>query len=286
MTAGDAIRDAIARSVHRLLAHDPGVRLGDDPEFVHQARVATRRLRSDLRTFRSLVDPEWARGLRDELRWIAAALGAVRDTEVLLELLREKASRLPAVDRPVADQFLGVLVGRWEEERIELLGAMRSARYVRLLDRLVDAAREPRFASPRVGEPARAVLAPLVRGPWSHLRKAVEALDDHPPDGALHGVRIRAKRCRYAAEAVAPVVGGPARRFARRLAALQDVLGRHHDAVVAAAWLREVSVDAPAAAAFAAGALAGMVRLDAQAARAEWPAVWATARRKKLRRWW
>ena len=57
--ATEVVRNTIAGSVQRLIAHDAGVRLGDDPEFVHQARVATRRLRSDLRTFRSLLDAEW-----------------------------------------------------------------------------------------------------------------------------------------------------------------------------------------------------------------------------------
>jgi CHAD domain-containing protein len=102
----------------------------------------------------------------------------------------------------------------------------------------------------------------------------------------LHEVRIRAKRCRYAAEAVAPVVGAPARRFAKRIAAVQDVLGAHHDAVVAAEWLRDAATHAPTADRFAAGALAGMVRLDEEAARAAWPAAWAAARRKQLRSWW
>src|SRR5439155_1633439 len=82
-SAGDVIRNALAASVARLIAHDPGVRLGDDPEDVHQARVATRRLRSDLRTFHSLLDADWTQALRQDLKSIGRDLGAVRDTEVL-----------------------------------------------------------------------------------------------------------------------------------------------------------------------------------------------------------
>src|SRR4029450_1017703 len=78
-SAGDAVRRAIALSVIRLIRHDPVVRLDLDPEGVHQARVATRRLRSDLRTFRPLLDEEWSTALRNELRWLARALGDVRD---------------------------------------------------------------------------------------------------------------------------------------------------------------------------------------------------------------
>src|SRR6202040_4295504 len=97
-TAGDVVQAAVAASVARLLSHDPGVRIGEDPEDVHQARVATRRLRSDLRTIRPLLDPEWAAALREELGWIAGVLGAVRDTDVLLEHLQADVRRLDVSD--------------------------------------------------------------------------------------------------------------------------------------------------------------------------------------------
>ena len=87
-TVADVVQRAIAASVDRLIRHDPIVRLDADPEGVHQARVATRRLRSDLRTFGSLLDPEWVRALREELGWLAGNLGAVRDDDVLLARMR------------------------------------------------------------------------------------------------------------------------------------------------------------------------------------------------------
>ncbi len=84
-SAADLVRQAISAAVDRIMRHDPGVRIGDDPEDVHQARVGTRRLRSDLRTFSSLLDEEWLASLRDELRWLAGALGEVRDDDVLID---------------------------------------------------------------------------------------------------------------------------------------------------------------------------------------------------------
>ena len=75
----EVLRAAVARSTARLDQPRSRRRLGDDPEDVHQARVATRRLRSDLRTFGAVVDPEWDAALRDELKWLGALLGAVRD---------------------------------------------------------------------------------------------------------------------------------------------------------------------------------------------------------------
>ena len=106
--AGDAVRAALANGVSRLLRHDPGVRVGDDPEDVHQARVATRRLRSDLRTFRSLLDQEQAGPVRDELRWAGDLLGEQRDADVLLERLRRDADRLPNGTAPPWPASCGV----------------------------------------------------------------------------------------------------------------------------------------------------------------------------------
>src|SRR3982075_1639942 len=103
-TAGDLVRHAIAVSVASLMRHDPGVRLGDDPEDVHRARVATRRLRSQLRTFRALLDTEWANTLRDDLRWLGAGLGSVRDRQVMAQRVRSRTGALAEDDAPtVAD---------------------------------------------------------------------------------------------------------------------------------------------------------------------------------------
>jgi CHAD domain-containing protein len=283
-SAGEAVQAALAASVARLLRHDPGVRIGDDPEDVHQARVAVRRLRSDLRTFRGLLAADWNATLRDELRWLGAELGTVRDTEVLTERLQGRLEALPVEDRAGAAPLLAHLRERWDACRAELLTALRSPRYVQLLDRLVLAAREPALL-PEAAEPAAAVLPSLVAGPWRHLRDAVEGLGDEPADEALHEIRIRAKRCRYAAEAVAPVVGKPAREFARAIAAVQEVLGEHQDAVVAEHWLRAVAGTADASESFVAGELTALERAAAARARDEWWDVWRDARRKRLRSW-
>ena len=78
------------------------VRIGEDPEGVHQARVATRRLRSHLRTFRKLLEPEWAEPLRDELGWLGDELGGVRDADVLLDRLKSRIAALDDDDRVAA----------------------------------------------------------------------------------------------------------------------------------------------------------------------------------------
>jgi inorganic triphosphatase YgiF len=97
-TMADVVRAAINSGAARMIAHDPGVRLGEDPEDVHQARVGTRRLRSDLRTFRPLLDAEWVADLRAEAGWFAGLLGVVRDAEVLIERLEGQARQLAPED--------------------------------------------------------------------------------------------------------------------------------------------------------------------------------------------
>jgi CHAD domain-containing protein len=281
----EVLRAAVATSTRRLVEHDPGVRLGTDPEDVHQARVATRRLRSDLRTFHEVVDPAWSESLRDELQWIGERLGAVRDTDVLLERFEARLVSLPPEDAAAGEELLVGLHRHRAAARDELLDAMRSARYLELLDRLVAAARA--IPPSPDGADLDLEVADVVVRPWRKLKRAVKELGDDPPDPALHGVRIRAKRCRYAAEAVAPAIGKPARQFARAIAALQEVLGDHQDAVIAEEWLREhaATADGKVALAFVAGELAGLERVAAAESRGEWPAVWRRARAKHLRDW-
>jgi len=279
------VRAAFAACVQQIIDHDPRIRVGGDPEDVHQARVGTRRLRSHLGTFKSLLDERWVSGLRDELRWLGDVLGAVRDAEVLLERLEGKVARLAPVDGPAAEKLLDHLRADLDRRREQLVTAMRKDRYVSLLDRVVDAARRPRLLL-RVDHDSDAeVLRSLVRKRWSRLEAAVDELGPDPEDAQLHEIRIDAKRARYAAEAVTSAFGKPARAFAKALTGLQDVLGEHQDAVIAAEWLRANAASRADAMGFAAGQLAALERQDALAARQGWQAAWKQASRGRLRKW-
>jgi CHAD domain-containing protein len=286
-TIGEVIRAAIAGGVDRWLHHDPGVRLGDDDEDVHQARVATRRLRSDLRTFASLLDPTWLAGVRDELAWAADELGRVRDADVLYGRLRRQVGTLPAMDARAGAAVLRKLSAEREVARHDLLAAMDTPRYVALLDRLVQASASVPFGpDAEPGRPAADVLPGLVLRPWRHLAKAVDGLGADPPDDALHEVRKRAKRARYAAEAAVSVVGKDARRLGRAVAAVQEVLGDLQDAVVAEQWLRCLGTPGGSVErAFVAGQLCALQHRLIAAARQDWRAAWKAADAKKLRAW-
>jgi CHAD domain-containing protein len=283
-SGADVVRAAISAAVTRLLQHDVGARLGDDAEDVHQARVATRRLRSDLRTFRNLVQPEWGTFIREELRWLAGRLGAVRDTDVLLERLTAQLARLPEQDRKAGVGLLRRLTAERDAARRELHAAMQSDRYVDLVEELVHAARLPKLL-PEAEQPARDVLPRLVRKPWRQLEGAVDALGKEPEDAQLHEVRIRTKRARYAAEAVSPVIGKPAQRLGASLASLQSVLGDLQDGAVAEEWLRSTATRARGAAAVVAGQLVAVQHAEMAKARRRWRDAWKAISKKSVRSW-
>jgi len=266
------------------LAHEAGVQTGGDAEDVHQTRVACRRLRSDLRTFDAFVDPEWAESLRTELGWLGAELGAVRDHEVLLERLRAEIDRLPDSERDTAARVVQRLVTNWETTRAAMLAALATPRYHALRAAMQDAATTPKCTE-AASAPARKALPLVVKRPWRKLAAGVAALGDDPADEQLHEIRIRAKRARYAAEAVAPLFGGQARKFAAAMAQVQEVLGEHQDAVVARQWLAETAVEVSAVEAYSIGMLGAVEWEAARAARREFPGVWKQASRPGLRAW-
>ena len=283
------VRRAIDASLQRLLVADPVARIGQDPEGVHQARVATRRLRCDLRTFGPLLDPEWTSALRNEVCWLGDELGIAREAEVLLGHLRERARALPPEIELDVTPLLDSAVGDREAAQARVLDVLQSPRYLDLVDRLVLGAMAPRMRPGAAAVKTRD-LTRLARRPWKKLRRDYHALGDDPSDPALHALRIRAKRARYAVEAVADAVGGATpHKLAAALTDLQDVLGAHQDAVVAQAWLQarvtDPTIPRSMSETYAAGMLTGLLRADAITAAGELAGVWRRLNRPRLRSW-
>jgi CHAD domain-containing protein len=270
----------IAIQVAELIAHDPGTRLGADPEELHQVRVATRRLRAVLRAARPLLDPAWTESLRAELAWLGGALGPVRDFDVLIERLVVEIAHLEPDERRAARTFLRDFESERASARSAMLEVMTSPRYDRLLDRLEAAAVAPR------GQAADVSLTDIAAREFRKLRKAVRSLPPDPTDDQLHAVRIRGKRARYAGELAESVVGKPARRFVRDAKVFQDVIGEHQDAVVAEHRIRGLLADAAEPREhFVAGRLVERERERRRLARAGFPAAWATLDRSGKRAW-
>jgi CHAD domain-containing protein len=271
----EAIDQAFMPSIEALRAlHGP--RPAAEPEKIHRARTAVRRLRSNIRVLDAHTEP--VPSLRDELEWLGDGLGTVRDVDVLMARVRREVDDLPG---PLLTGTTTLLTALGAERR----GADRrvrtdvgSSRFRHLLDEL-DLLLKEASASPGTIE-ARDVVRPR----WRALRDAVRDLPEPPTDEQLHDLRIETKRARYAAEIFAPVSGARGRRFIRRATRLQDVLGAQHDAVRAHMWFLGFEGDDPSVAA-ASGWLAARAAADRDALRASWRPAWESLRRPKARFW-
>ena len=196
----EVLRAALAAQVREILAHDPGARLGADPEELHDLRVAVRRLRAFLKTAEDALEPEWRDDLRARLKWLGGELGPARDLDVLTNRLREEAQTLEQPEAGAATRLIRALERDRQEARSAMIAALRSDPYYELLDDLEDAARAPRL----VGEVETKALAARA---FRKLRKQAARIDAGSSDESLHEVRKTGKKARYAAELAAPVAG-------------------------------------------------------------------------------
>jgi CHAD domain-containing protein len=260
-TPFEALRRLLHEQLDQIYAHDPGTRLGTDPESVHDMRVAARRSRALLRAGAPLVETD-TQELSVELQWLGSVLGAVRDLDVLLARLRDEAAALDPSDRAAAGRLLRALERQRTRARRTLLKALDSERYDALLDRFEE------LVTTLEPTASKATLGKLAERELDRLRRDVKALDEEPEDAALHGLRKRGKRVRYAYELAG------AKAVVKRAKAFQDVLGEHQDSVVAEERLRAISQDAPADQALAAGLLIERERARRARARASWRKVW------------
>lgn len=267
VTVEALVARSLAEETLALLAALPLVRIDDSATRpVHRARVATRRLRATLRAFGPLLDPTWAEPLRAELGWLAAELGRVRDLDVIGQTLVDAPAEVGA---HLADERVRV--------RRDLLVHLVDGRAVDLYDALVAAADRPRLRDGDV-DPAHLDVAAVVAPAWKALRRSVRALDALADDAdvieAHHQVRIRAKRLRYAADAVRGALPDPAAadRFVKGARRIQNRLGPLEDAAAAARWLASAAGDFEPQTAFWAGRMVERLERDALADLADWRA--------------
>ena len=289
-SAGRVLSDYLAAQLAAVLSRDPDVRTSE-PDAVHKVRVATRRTRSVLSTYRPLVDRTVTDPLRAELKWFAGLLGAARDVEVQREHL------LVAVAAEPDDLVLGPVAARIEVEmradyaaaHETLLAAMDSDRYFQLLDALETVALHPPLTDVAAGK-AKQVLAKRVRVACRRLHALGSS--DAPADSGgrdtwLHDVRKAAKRVRYAAELAAPVLGKPALALVAAAEELQETLGDHQDSVVLRTTLRAIGVrmHLDGDNAFTLGRLHALEQVRADRAEAAFRELWDSSLADQLRGW-
>ena len=222
--------------------------LREKETVVHPTRVAVRRLRSTLRSYAPLFDPEPAAALETELVWWAGLLGTVRDMEVLEARLEGQLAELPPelVVGPVARQIQSEIEARREHGWRGILSALDETRYADLVAELGRWQSDPPFTD-RAQVPAAKVGKYVKKATTVldlRLRRAMIAYDDHDhgADELFHSARKAGKRARYAAELSGPLWQERATQLIADHKSLQDVLGEHQDSVVSAEFLRELGV--------------------------------------------
>ncbi|HKJ12887.1 MAG TPA: CYTH and CHAD domain-containing protein [Ornithinimicrobium sp.] len=295
--AAEVVLHHLHEQIEQLRTYDPLVRL-DRPDSVHRMRVAARRLRSALKTFGPLLPAEQSESLRADLKWLGEHLAPARDAEVMLERM-ERVAEQEGDDTPGGQLARDVARRLHERYRIhheDVVGSLDSERYqalVRQLVELTDAA----ATTPAGRLPAADVLPARVRRAFRSLRRSVATAapgEDGADPGAhdadlhaadLHEVRKKAKRARYAAEALSPSFGEPAVRLAQAMEQVQADLGEHQDTVVLRTWLHEQAQEASPASAFALGRWYAAEEQRGREAEERFTRSWRAARKKKLRRW-
>lgn len=248
-TAGDVLLAYLSAQVQELKAQDPRVRL-DAPDAVHKMRVATRRMRSALSTYKKLLDhADHVNSLRDELKWLAGVLGQARDAEVMHGRLKDMVAEEPRelVMGPVTRRIDLELGADYQKAHTKVLKTLDGQRYFRLLDSLETVLTGPP-RSQLAKKRARKVIPRLVKRDVQRLREAVReakrnpaGTSDHP---ALHEARKDGKRLRYAAEAAMSISPKKAARLADAAQGVQKILGDHQDSVVTRELLRRLGAEA------------------------------------------
>lgn len=240
-TVGETAFAVMRIHFRSFAAHEPGTRLGEDPEDLHDMRVATRRLRAVIALFQGALPVRMAR-VRDELGWVGGALGAVRDLDVALEQLDAWSSEDLAEDRGALETVRELVVGERNRARAALLEVLDSPRYARLVDgttKLLLAGPLKRSASSRT--PVRSAAPALVGRCQRAFLKAGDRIGGDATAEDYHRLRIRTKRLRYAIESLTEVYAGKTGPLIKRLVELQDLLGSQHDAAEAKHRLHQLA---------------------------------------------
>jgi CHAD domain-containing protein len=246
-SAGEVVLAYLRDQAAAIRRYDVEVRRDSD-DSVHQLRVATRRARSALQAYGKLIDREQTRQLTDELKWLAGVAGEARDLEVLRERFANAIAAQPVEDvlGGVQARLVSWFAPRQAKARKLLLDALDSKRYLALLDALDALLADPPFTK-LAHKPAAKVLPGQLGRSFDRMRTHMAIADEHTGDQRnreLHEVRKAGKRLRYATEAAAPALGDHAATLISHTKDVQEVLGDHQDAVVAAPVLRDIAIAA------------------------------------------
>ena len=285
-STGEVAFALLRRHFAAFEAKEPGTRLGEDPEELHDMRVATRRLRAAIKLFEDILPVRVVRA-REEFRWVARALGQVRDLDVQLQQLEAWIGEAGQEDREPLSVMRSLLREERERHRLSLFEMLDSRRYERLVEGFAALLRHgPLRTSAASRVPAVAAAPELVRSRYRKLRKAARRVGEEASPEDFHRLRIRGKRMRYALESVSELYVDGSKPLIRRLEGLQDVLGLLQDARVAVDRLRRLAATEglPPTTIFAMGEVAERYAHRAEALERRAPKAYGKARGKRWRK--
>jgi triphosphatase len=279
-SAETALRAVAQECLHQIAANTAGLLHDSDPEWVHQMRIGTRRLRSCLALIAPLAPSGQFEAVIAETKWLAGILGGARDWDVFAqETLPPLATGIAQDPAAVAglQRLRRRVAVRRRTARAEVQDAVRSRRFQRLVLTLGALIAAPRFGAPEgtdanaLGAPAQAFAAHLIARRHRKILKRAESLaEGTAPE--RHAVRIAAKKLRYAAEFFASLFADKRTTiYLKRLGALQDALGHFNDAATATRLAAELASDHDPA---TVGAVGGWVAAQAAALRPELDRAW------------
>jgi triphosphatase len=229
--------------------HEPGARLGDDPEELHDLRVAGRRLDAILRQFGAYLPPSILR-VRPTLKRVLRALGEARDLDIALLELDAFSRELSEPERLNIAPLREHLQSERIRARARMLGVLDSSAVQKEIEKFTQAVTTDTGAEtsepPELGPiPAVKAIGQLIRTRYKKVRKDADRLE---PDSSMedyHAVRGRVKKLRYALESVAAIIGKPANDMLRSLRRWQERLGLQQDADVAGRRLTALAAHPP-----------------------------------------
>jgi CHAD domain-containing protein len=244
-----AIVDVALANLRRYLSawhlHEPGARLGDNPEELHDLRIAGRRLDAILRQFRSSLPASFLR-IRPTLKKILRALGDARDLDVALGELETFSRELPESDRESVEPLKQHLVSERVRARARMLSVLDSVSVQENLQKLTALLAAPSVASQQSSPELALNAAPaLIRRRYRKVRKGANLLTADSSMEAYHAVRGLVKKFRYTLEAVAVIYGKPADEMLRTLRRWQEKLGVQQDAAIAIRRLKALASAPP-----------------------------------------
>ena len=229
-----AIRKFLTHQLNRFCENIPGVISDIDTEFVHQARVTTRRMRSALRLFCDAVPLSTGAYFTRELKWLGEMFGAVRDVDVFLlnlNAFEHQIGRFPAKRKAVLNDWIEKHRRAPLKTLIKAIDSQKYVNFERRLRRFIEGELPVRPRSPLALKLVSEVAPVIITEKFNAVIKQGMTVIKKPKLKEFHGLRIQMKRLRYACEFMAPAYEGTLEPFIERTVEIQDCLGEIQDTV-------------------------------------------------------